>query len=116
LSSDPHQVALDGSPAVHQTAHFGQEGLAIVSSLGDLSIIFAETLPLGGTYDLPVEPLARVCDTTELGDQLMLIHLVQTRHRATEPRGTGSLAARRGSKASGGLAFEGKGHVGPEDQ
>ena len=69
-------MALDGSPAVHQSIQFDQGDLLVLSSLSDLLGVLAEALPIGSTSDLLVEPLARVCDTMKLGEQFRLTHLV----------------------------------------
>jgi hypothetical protein len=79
-------VTLDSSPAVHQSVQLGEECLLVLSSPSSLlGGIPAEPLPLCGTCDPLVEPFARVCDTTEFGDQLRLTHLVQAHHRERIP-------------------------------
>jgi hypothetical protein len=68
-------MPLDSSPAVHQSIHLGQGRLPVVSGPGDRLGVIAEALPLGGTRDLSIEPFARVCETVELRNQLVLAHL-----------------------------------------
>lgn len=92
-SSRPHQMCLDGAPAVHQPVHFGQEGLLIVSRPCDFSRVCAELLLLGGTRDRVAEPVACARETMELCEQFRLIHQVQASHRATVLTTTGSSPA-----------------------
>jgi hypothetical protein len=73
-------MPLDGSPAVHQSTHFDQEALLVLSSPCGVRTIGAESLPLGDTTNLEVEPFAFVSKAVEFRDQLLLIHLVQARH------------------------------------
>ncbi|QRM34187.1 hypothetical protein [Microvirga sp. VF16] len=80
MPSDPHQMPLDGSPAVHQSTHFDQETLLVLSSPCGVRSIVAEPLPLGDTSHREVEPFAFVSKAMEFRDQLLLIHLVQARH------------------------------------
>jgi hypothetical protein len=54
--------------------------------------LLAEPLPLGSPGDLLFEPFASVCDTMELGEQLLLAHLIQAGERGTVPIGTESPA------------------------
>jgi hypothetical protein len=81
LSSDTHQMALNGSPTVHQAVQFGQSSLRVPS---DLLGVTDEPPPLCSKRDVSVEPFACVYDTTELGDQVQLAHLVHTRHAANK--------------------------------
>jgi hypothetical protein len=85
-------MSLDGSPAVHQSTHLGQEDLSFLSGSGSFMGFLAEPLPLGSPGDLLVEPFASVCDTIELGEQLLLAHLIQAGQRGTVPIGTESPA------------------------
>ena len=73
-------MPLDSPPAVHQPTHLGQVRLPVVSGQDDRLGVIAEALPLGGTRDLLIEPFARVCETVELRNQLLLAPLVQGRH------------------------------------
>jgi hypothetical protein len=82
-------MSLDGSPAVHQPTHLGQEDLSFLSASGSFMGAVAEPLPLGSPGDLLVEPFASVCDTMELSDQILLAHLIQAGQRGTVPIGTG---------------------------
>ena len=96
MPANPHQMALNGSSAVHQPVHPGQGGLLVLSSPSDLSGVPAEALPLDSTCDLLVEPFERVRDMAELSNQLRLAHLVQPNHGAADPTGTGRPAALAG--------------------
>jgi hypothetical protein len=79
--SDTHQVPLGGPPAVHQPVHLDQEGLLVPDSPCDIGAILAEPLLQGGVCKLTVDALAFGRKTVELGHQLLLVHLVQARHR-----------------------------------
>ena len=109
LSSDPHQMPLDSPPAVHQPTHLGQVRLPVVSGQDDRLGVIAEALPLGGTRDLLIEPFARVCETVELRNQLLLAPLVQGRHHLTDLTSTRSLMAFASSRASNDLTLHGQG-------
>jgi len=100
-------MPFDSPPAVHQLIHLGQERLRVVSGQGDRLGVNAEALPLGGTRELSIEPFARVCETVELRNQLVLAHLIQGRHRLTDLTNTGSLTAFASSRASNDLALHG---------
>lgn len=82
-------MSLDGSPAVHQPTHLGQEDRSFLSRLGSFMGALAEPLPMGSPSDLLVEPFASVCDTMEFSDQILLAHLIQAGQRGTVPIGTG---------------------------
>ena len=69
-------MPFDSPPAVHQLIYLGQERLRVVSGQGDRLGVIAEALPLGGTRDLLIEPFARVCETVEFRNQLLLAHLI----------------------------------------
>jgi hypothetical protein len=77
-------MALNGSPAVHQSVQFGQSSLRVPSSPSNLLGVTDEPPPLCSKRDVSVEPFACVYDTTELGDQVQLAHLVHTRHAANK--------------------------------
>jgi hypothetical protein len=85
-------MSLDGSPAIHQSTHLGQEDLSFLSGSGSFMGFLAEPLPLGSPGDLVVEPFASVCGTMELGEQLLLAHLNQAGQGVTVPIGTESPA------------------------
>jgi hypothetical protein len=85
-------MSLDGSPAVHQSTHLGHEDLSFLSGSDSFMGFLAEPLPLGRPGDFLVEPFASVCDTIELGEQLLLAHLIQAGQRRTVPIGTESPA------------------------
>lgn len=80
-SSDPHQVPFNCAPAIHQSAHRDEESPLVLSSGHSVRAIRAAPLVLDGVGDLEVEPLAFGCNTVELGEQLLLTHLIQVWHR-----------------------------------
>jgi hypothetical protein len=63
---------------------FRPRGPLVVSCRCDSTWGCAEPLPLGGTRDRMVKPVACVRETMELSHQFRLIHQVQARHRTTE--------------------------------